>query len=61
MIPISTTIKPTVGDNDDAEPKLSLYVWEIVAIAAGAFVCLLFLIIGVLCVSNYTNKCYKYL
>lgn len=46
----------TENSDDDSEPKASLYIWEIVACGAGAFVFLLFIIIGILCYQNKTLR-----
>ena len=48
-----TTASPgTPEDSDDSEPKTELYVWQLVAIGCGVFVFILFIIIGLLCVST---------
>ena len=47
-----TSATPGKPEDEESEPKTELYVWQLVAIGCGAFVLILFIIIGLLCVST---------
>lgn len=57
LVSSTSTVSPGKpgGSDEDSEPKVKLYRWELVLICCGAFVFILFIIIGLLCVSNYIS------